>query len=145
MLHQAGVIAYRVEGGKVEVLLVTSRDTGRWIIPKGNIDSRHTAAEAAQLEAFEEAGVEGEIVGSIPLGFYTYFKRLKSGANRATSVEVYLMRADQQRKKFPEKRERSFAWLPIDEAVECIQEPGVVPILERVAELETGAAGLAGP
>ena len=56
-----------------------SRDTGRWIIPKGNINNRVTPAQAAQKEAYEEAGVKGTITSSIPLGFYTYFKILASG------------------------------------------------------------------
>ena len=50
-LHQAGVIAYRILDGKVQVLLMTSRDTGRWIIPKGNIDAGATPAKAAEKEA----------------------------------------------------------------------------------------------
>jgi 8-oxo-dGTP pyrophosphatase MutT (NUDIX family) len=73
--HQAGIIAYRVKGGAIQVLLITSRDTGRWIIPKGNISSGSTPAEAAEREAFEEAGIKGTLVGSSPLGFYTYFKK----------------------------------------------------------------------
>ena len=136
-MYQVGIIAFRVEHGELEVLLVTSRDTGRWIIPKGNIDSGLTPAKAALKEAYEEAGVEGAIVGSVPVGFYTYFKRLKSGAHLDTSVEVFLVRAERQRKKWPEKKERSIAWLPIHEAVERIQEPSVVPLLERVAEIES--------
>jgi 8-oxo-dGTP pyrophosphatase MutT (NUDIX family) len=55
VLHQAGVIAYRDNHGKIEVLLITSRDTGRWIIPKGNIGGRTTPAKAAEKEAYEEA------------------------------------------------------------------------------------------
>jgi predicted NUDIX family NTP pyrophosphohydrolase len=51
-LHQAGVIAYRILDGKVQVLLMTSRDTGRWIIPKGNIDAGATPAKAAEKEAY---------------------------------------------------------------------------------------------
>jgi 8-oxo-dGTP pyrophosphatase MutT (NUDIX family) len=79
ILHQIGVIAYRVLDGKVQVLLMTSRDTGRWIIPKGNVNGRSTPSKAAEKEAYEEAGVRGTIASSIPLGIYTYFKKLELG------------------------------------------------------------------
>ncbi|HXC89018.1 MAG TPA: NUDIX hydrolase [Stellaceae bacterium] len=136
VLHQAGVIAYRILDGKVQVLLMTSRDTGRWIIPKGNVGSGSTPAQTAQQEAYEEAGVRGTIAGSIPLGFYTYFKRLESGKTRAATVEVYLLRVEQRLKKWPERGERKLAWMSAKKALRLVQEPGVVPLLLRLMELE---------
>jgi 8-oxo-dGTP pyrophosphatase MutT (NUDIX family) len=136
ILHQAGVIAYRVVDGQVEVLLMTSRDTGRWIIPKGNISARLTPAEAAEKEAFEEAGVKGSIKSSIPLGIYTYFKRVNASEVRAATVEVYLLQVTQCLKKWPERHERSLAWISTREAVHRVEEPGVVPLLQRLIELE---------
>jgi 8-oxo-dGTP pyrophosphatase MutT (NUDIX family) len=140
VLHQAGVIAYRAVDGTIEVLLVTSRDTGRWIIPKGNIGAGSTPAQAANQEAFEEAGVKGIIASSLPLGNYTCSKRLPSGEYRTAMVEVYLMRVKEELKRFPEKRERKLAWVSIADAVTIIEEPGVVPLLQRVAELEDSLA-----
>src|SRR5438445_1454148 len=96
ILNQAGVIAYRVLDGKVQVLLMTSRDTGRWIIPKGNINGRSTPSKAAEKEAYEEAGVKGTITSSITLGIYTYHKKLKSGDARPATVEVYLLRINER-------------------------------------------------
>jgi 8-oxo-dGTP pyrophosphatase MutT (NUDIX family) len=136
ILHQAGVIAYRIVDAKVQVLLITSRDTGRWIIPKGNIDAGATPAKAAQREAYEEAGVKGTITSLLPLGFYTYFKKLESGEVRATAVEVYLLRVKERLKKWPEKGERKLSWVSTNEAVSLIEEPGVVPLLLRLMELE---------
>jgi 8-oxo-dGTP pyrophosphatase MutT (NUDIX family) len=133
--HQAGVIAYRIEDGSSEVLLITSRDTRRWIIPKGNIGRGKTARKAAELEAYEEAGVHGTIAGKIPLGFYTYFKRRDDDSTYPVSVEVYLLKVERQRKKWPEKGTRKLVWLPVAEAIRKIEEPGVVPLLKRVAEL----------
>jgi predicted NUDIX family NTP pyrophosphohydrolase len=135
-LHQVGVIAYRVAHGQVEVLLITSRDTGRWIIPKGNIGARTRPRKAAEIEAYEEGGVRGKIAGSIPLGFYTYFKGYGSSReHRPTSVEVYLLRVVKRVKKWPEKRQRRLSWVPIAEAIALIDEPGVVPLLRRLSEL----------
>jgi predicted NUDIX family NTP pyrophosphohydrolase len=66
ILRQAGVIAYRILDGKVQVLLMTSRDSGRWVIPKGNIDAGTKPSKAAEKEAYEEAGVKGVIIGAAP-------------------------------------------------------------------------------
>jgi 8-oxo-dGTP pyrophosphatase MutT (NUDIX family) len=139
-LHQAGAIAYRVVDGRVEVLLMTSRDTGRWIIPKGNIAPGNTAARAALQEAYEEAGVKGRIGGAIPLGSYTYFKKLPSGEARAAVVEVYLLQVQKHLDKWPEKGERQLRWLPPAAALQLIQEPGIRPLLCRLTELEDDLA-----
>ena len=125
-LPQAGVIAYRIRRGEVQVLLMTSRDTGRWIIPKGNIKPGTTPSQVAAQEAFEEAGIKGTIVSSTPLGVYTYFKKLGSGEVRAAAVEVFLLQVKKQLKKWPEKGERQLAWVSAKEAVGLIEEPGVV-------------------
>ena len=106
VLHQAGAIVYRVRDAQLEVLLITSRGTRRWIIPKGNIDPGLTPAEAAEREAYEEAGVHGATESTLPLGFYTYFKKSASGALCPATVEVYLLNVDEQFKRWPEKRER---------------------------------------
>ena len=140
ILNQAGVIAYRVLDGKVRVLLVTSRDTGRWIIPKGNIKAGERPFKTAENEAYEEAGVKGTFIGSIPLGTYTYFKKLDSGEARAATVEVYLLRVKERLKKWPERNERKLSWVSTKEAVALVEEPGIVPLLLRLMELEDDLA-----
>ena len=140
IVHQAGVIAYRILAGKVQVLLMTSRDTGRWIIPKGNIKAGVTPCKAAENEAYEEAGVKGTITGSIPLGMYTYFKKLDSGEACDATVEVYLLRVKKRLKKWPERNERKLSWLSTKEAVGLVEEPGIVPLLLRIMELENDLA-----
>jgi 8-oxo-dGTP pyrophosphatase MutT (NUDIX family) len=136
-VHQAGAIAYRVKGGRLKVLLLTSRETGRWIIPKGNIEVGETPAAAALREAYEEAGVTG-VENAIPLGFYTYFKRLRSGETRPTVVEVYLLRVTEKLKQWPEKEQRRLGWFSPPAAASIIGEPGILPLLRRVEELEPG-------
>jgi 8-oxo-dGTP pyrophosphatase MutT (NUDIX family) len=134
-VHQAGVIAHRIENGHHRVLLITSRETKRWIIPKGHIEHGKTAPEAAMQEAYEEAGVRGTIASEIPLGFYTYFKRRADKPPFPVSVEVYLLEVDKQLKKWPEKGKRKLAWLSIPDAIKKVQEPGVAPLLQRLSEL----------
>ena len=139
-LPQTGVIAYRTRRGVVQVLLMTSRDTGRWIIPKGNIKPGASPSKAAVQEAFEEAGIKGTIVSSTPFGMYTYYKKVGSGEVRAAAVEVFLLQVKEQLKKWPEKGERKLAWVSAKKAVELVEEPGVVPLLYGLTEFEDDLA-----
>jgi 8-oxo-dGTP pyrophosphatase MutT (NUDIX family) len=134
-LTQAGVIPYRIAEGKVEVLLVTSRDTGRWVIPKGYIDPGMTAQSAACQEAWEEAGVTGEITGRLPLGFVPYHKRLKDGTTCAASIAVYPLLVEKQKKKWQERGERTRTWFAVEEAAGLVHEPALSALLLRLEEI----------
>jgi 8-oxo-dGTP pyrophosphatase MutT (NUDIX family) len=134
-LRQAGAIVYRTIENEVRVLLVTSRDTGRWVIPKGHIDAGLTPAQAAAREAYEEAGIKGTIRASFPLGFFSYLKKLKSGGIQPTIVEVYLIRADRQLKKWPESGQRTMSWVPVTEAARLVDEPGLARLFRRLLEI----------
>lgn len=134
-VHQSAALVYRAEENQLQVLLVTSRETKRWIIPKGNIEAGKTALEAARQEALEEAGIAGLFHSEIPLGFYMYFKKRADGSTVPASVEVYLMQAVKAVKNFREKGERKQRWVPIDRAITKIQEPGLIPILRRLRDM----------
>jgi 8-oxo-dGTP pyrophosphatase MutT (NUDIX family) len=136
VLRQAGVLAYRVKAGRLQILLLTSRETKRWIVPKGNIGAGSTALEAAAAEAFEEAGVVGDMTSLVPLGLDNYFKLLPSGARRPASVEIYLLKARKLRKKWPERSERKRVWVSVKKALEIIGEPSLAPLLLRLQQLE---------
>jgi 8-oxo-dGTP pyrophosphatase MutT (NUDIX family) len=135
LLHQAGAIPYSVVDGEVRVLLVTSRDTGRWLIPKGNIEHGLIPSQAAEKEAYEEAGVRGRITTALPLGFFTYLKNLKSGKTRATTVEVYALLVEQQLKNWPERTQRKLSWFSTRTAAELVQEQGLARLLLRLEEI----------
>jgi 8-oxo-dGTP pyrophosphatase MutT (NUDIX family) len=136
MLTQAGAIPYRIADGQVEVLLVTSRDTGRWVIPKGHIDQGMTAQSAACQEAWEEAGVTGEITTRLPLGFVPYHKRLKDGATCAASIAVFALLVEKQKnKKWLERGQRTRTWFPIARAAELVDEPALSVLLLRLEEI----------
>ncbi len=135
LLRQAGVIPFRIVGGTLEVLLVTSRDTGRWVIPKGYIDKGMTAAEAAAQEAREEAGVSGEITSKIPLGFIPYIKVVNAAESRPATIEVYAMRVTQEKAKWPERKERKREWLTPADAASRVNEPALATLLLRMDEL----------
>ncbi len=128
---QYAALPYRDEG-ELEVLLVTSRETRRWIIPKGWPMASCHAWESAAREALEEAGVEGA-VSHTPVGTYIYDKRLAGGVLVPCSVEVFALKVARQRKQWREKDQREVRWVPIAEAIEMVQEQGLKIILRTFA------------
>jgi 8-oxo-dGTP pyrophosphatase MutT (NUDIX family) len=137
MLTQAGAIPYRIADGKLEVLLVTSRDTGRWVIPKGHVDDGMTPQTAACQEAWEEAGVTGEITTKLPLGFVPYHKKLKDGSLCPASIAVYPLLVDKQKNKWQEKSERTRTWFSAKEAAKLVDEPAMSALILRLKEIMT--------
>ncbi len=133
MARQSGVIPYRLEPDGLRVLLVTSRETGRWVIPKGNIGKGRDARQAAEHEAREEAGVRGE-AENVPLGFYTYRKVLPDGTSRPTVVEVFAMRVRKAANTWPEQAQRRREWTTPLEASRRVQEAGLAVLLLRLSE-----------
>ncbi|MDM9626491.1 NUDIX hydrolase [Rhizobium sp. S152] len=122
--QQYAALCYRLKkkSNEVEVLLMTSRDTGRWVIPKGwPMDRRHSYEVAAQ-EAYEEAGVRG-IVEKQTIGAYHYPKVLKNGLKVNCKVQVYALEVSDIAKNFKEKGERKVEWVSCDEAVKRVREP----------------------
>ena len=128
LLAQVAALPYRMTSGDLEVLLITSRDSGRWLIPKGWGMKKHTPSEAAAVEAFEEAGLRGSIAKK-PVGAYTYTKTLKSGLNVLCRVDVYPMAVKRQAKKYKEKGQRLLQWLPPVEAAEYVAEPELAALI----------------
>ena len=120
--RQVGALCWRREDGVLQVLLVTSRDTGRWIIPKGNRMADRDDAAAAAQEAWEEAGVVGK-VGEKHIGSYHYVKRLARGGERRTAVDVYPLKVRELRKDWPERKERMRRWFTPVEAIAAVSEP----------------------
>ncbi|KAF5881723.1 NUDIX hydrolase [Rhizobium sp. PEPV16] len=114
LIEQAGAICLRKVDGqdRVEVLLVGSLRNGRWGIPKGHVEPGETSGDAAQREAFEEAGIKGTAMEGV-LGSYTY---AKDGSPVRDRVAVHLIRLTHIERDFPEKDMRKMRWLPIDVA-----------------------------
>ncbi len=122
--QQYAALCYRVKKKTrdLEVLLLTSRDTGRWVIPKGWPMPGKLSHEVAAREAFEEAGVRGT-VETAPLGAFSYDKVLKDGIQVPCRVQVYALEVSELVKNFKEKGERSIEWVSSDEAVKRVREP----------------------
>jgi 8-oxo-dGTP pyrophosphatase MutT (NUDIX family) len=125
---QYGALCWRLNAGILEVLLVTSRDTGRWIIPKGWPMPGLAPEAAAAQEAWEEAGVEGE-VNPVALGRYGYHKVLALAVPVPCAVVVYGLRVIQLVETFPEMKERRREWFPQAEAAALVQEPDLARLI----------------
>ncbi|CDP50652.1 NUDIX hydrolase [Paradevosia shaoguanensis] len=120
----------RCAGGEIEILLITSRTSRRWLIPKGWPIAGKSAAEAALQEAFEEAGVRGE-ANVVPFGSYRYEKLLKDGTLLPCQVTVYAMDVRQELDDWPELEERERRWLSLAEAAGMIHEPHLQRLLRE--------------
>ena len=123
----------RDERGRLRVLLVTSRDTGRWVVPKGWPMRGRDPWEAAAVEALEEAGAEGAVAPAA-IGAYAYGKRLPAGRTLACVVTVYPMRVKRLRKRWKEARERKRRWFGPAAAAKRVDEPELRDILLGLAD-----------
>ena len=123
---QSAVIPYRKVDRDVEVLLISSRGKKRWVIPKGIREPSLSAAQSAAKEALEEAGIEGRVANEA-VGTYKYSKW--GGTCR---VEVFAMEVVDIHETWPESfRERT--WLSLEEAVERLDEPGLIDLFRKLA------------
>ena len=112
----------RADGGAPQIMLVTSRRTKRWIIPKGWPMKHKPPHAAAAREALEEAGVTGS-VGRKPLGSYSYRKRLKRGRTVVCKVKVFALKVSGQRKSWREEGKRTVKWFSLARAARLVSEP----------------------
>lgn len=125
---QVAALCWRMRDDRAEVLLVTSRDTGRWVIPKGWPIKGKSDPHAALQEAWEEAGVKGEVCADC-VGFYTYDKRLKDGSTRPVVVSVFPVEVRKLADDFPERRQRRRDWVSSKEAARRVDEPELKALL----------------
>jgi predicted NUDIX family NTP pyrophosphohydrolase len=132
--RQYAALPYRRTGAGIDVMLITSRDTGRWIIPKGwPAPALDPGASAAQ-EAMEESGLVGEISAQ-PIGSYGYTKRLADGSAVDCTVEVFALAVERQLPTWPEQAERRTRWFALEEAAAAVQEPELGAIIRNLARL----------
>jgi 8-oxo-dGTP pyrophosphatase MutT (NUDIX family) len=128
---QYAALPWRIgEGGLREVMLLTTRETHRWVIPKGWPMKGRKPTEVASQEAYDEAGLIGQIVVKRPLGNFHYEKRLAKKAI-ICEVRVFLFRVERQLDDWPEKGQRECRWFKANEAAAIVEEGGLAEILDR--------------
>ncbi len=131
-IRQIAALPYRSSGSAydapVSILLVTSRDTGRWVVPKGNPAAGLSPHAAAAVEAEEEAGVRGSVCPT-PLGSYRYRKRRGNGSALMFDVEVYPLSVTQELPSWKEAGQRERRWFPLAEAADQVDEPDLADLI----------------
>jgi 8-oxo-dGTP pyrophosphatase MutT (NUDIX family) len=126
---QFGALCYRVQNGELQFCLITSRGTGRWIVPKGWPVDGATPTEAAATEAWEEAGLEGR-VRSRPLGVYSYYKSNSDDALPCVAV-IFPLKVKKAHSRWPERKERKRRWVNRRKAAKMVDEPELRQMILR--------------
>lgn len=121
---QVAALPYRLGRHGLEILLITSRETRGWVIPKGSpSDDRHPH-RTAEIEAFQAAGVKGAISRK-PIGAYSHTQRLPGGEAQPGMVEVYPLLVSNEAATWPEKSQRRRVWFPAQEAADKVSDSGL--------------------
>lgn len=126
--RQVAALPWRRSADGIEIMLVTSRETRRWVTPKGGRMAGRTDAESAAQEALEEAGVEG-VTTAQPIGTFRYLKVLKRRAPRWCVVAVHALEVRVEHATWHEQAERERVWVSRDEAVRRVDEPDLKALI----------------
>lgn len=130
--QQVAALCYKETKNGKRVLLITSRDTGRWILPKGWPMKGKTDSDAALQEAWEEAGVKKADIEEKPVGYFEYAKRMSKGDAIPVKADVYLTRVRNLKDSYPEVDERQRAWFTPEEAALLVDEPDLQALLRSL-------------
>lgn len=129
----AALPLHRDRKGKLRVLMVTSRDTKRWIMPKGWLMDGKKPWHAAEIEALEEAGALG-FISTDPIGVYHYTKRLGRREKLRCRVTVYPMMVDRLKRRWKERKERRRHWFALRKAARLVDEKELSALLRSLAD-----------
>jgi 8-oxo-dGTP pyrophosphatase MutT (NUDIX family) len=127
---QYAALPFRFERGSVQIMLITSRETGRWVIPKGWPMPGKKPHQVASAEAHQEAGIKG-VISKKPIGAYPYSKRLADGSERLCLVTVFPLRVTLEATKWREMHERRRVWFDKDGAAALVEEGGLAQIIDE--------------
>jgi uncharacterized protein Yka (UPF0111/DUF47 family)/8-oxo-dGTP pyrophosphatase MutT (NUDIX family) len=140
-------LPYRSSGtaidAPVSILLITSRESRRWVIPKGNPGSGFPPHAAAAIEAEEEAGLRGAVCPT-PLGSYRYRKRRGNGASLMVDVDVFPLAVTQELPAWKEGSERERRWFGLGEAAQAVDEPDLADLIRSFGAAEFNRAARRG-
>jgi 8-oxo-dGTP pyrophosphatase MutT (NUDIX family) len=135
---QFAALCYRrtKKDGEIEILLLTSRDTGRWVIPKGWPMGAKAGYTVAETEALQEAGVKG-IIEHEAIGSFGYGKAMAEGLVLPCEVQVHALEVTGSVKNYKEKGERKLEWVSPEEAAARVAEPGLKKIIRAFEKRES--------
>ncbi|KIC14819.1 NUDIX hydrolase [Leisingera sp. ANG-Vp] len=129
---QVAALCYRTGASGKEVLMVTSRGTGRWIIPKGWPIEGKDGPDTALQEAWEEAGVKKASISKRPIGEYNYVKRHDNGADEPVTTLIFAAEVEQLLDDYPEATERTRQWMDPEQAATLVHEPQLQDVLRQL-------------
>jgi 8-oxo-dGTP pyrophosphatase MutT (NUDIX family) len=135
---QYAALPWRQAGRRIEVLLVTSRETRRWVIPKGWPMKGRAPHEAAAVEAMEEAGISGAI-DPTAIGSYSYVKRLKGDDAIPSQVIVFPLEVMSQLDHWKEKDQRQSRWFGYSKAAALVAEPALKRLIRDFGEARSSS------
>ncbi|TCS65599.1 8-oxo-dGTP pyrophosphatase MutT (NUDIX family) [Primorskyibacter sedentarius] len=128
-LHtQCAALCYRIRKGKPQILLITTRGSNRWILPKGWPVPGKTPGQSAQVEAWEEAGVRGALHDQC-IGLFTYFKAGGRQTGMTCMAMVHPLKVKALSKTYPEAGQRKRKWFGRKKAAAYVQEPELAQLL----------------
>lgn len=128
---QVAALPWRVnKKDAIEILMVTSRESRRWVLPKGWPEGEESLSAAAAREAREEAGVSG-LISTTELGCFYYGKRLVSGLERRCQVLIFPLEVKKLADKWPEKKHRTRQWFAPGDAAQSVDEPDLGELIIR--------------
>lgn len=134
VLQQYGALPWRKDArGRLQLMLITSRQRGRWILPKGWPMSDREPYLAAALEAFEEAGVIGEMQPD-PLGSYDYVKESDDGSKEHRCVTLFSLSVVGTLTNWPERGQRKRRWFGLAEAADTVADRNLIPIIRAIRD-----------
>ncbi|WP_128253780.1 NUDIX hydrolase [Falsirhodobacter deserti] len=133
--YQVAALCWRETGSGIEVLLISSRTTRRWVLPKGWPKRGLDGAGTAMEEAWEEAGISVDDPKPVRIGRYAYRKRLEGDVPVPTMVDVYAIHVSGLLDTFPEAGQRDRQWFPPEEAASLVHEPELATLLRQSARL----------
>lgn len=128
----AALPVYWDKAGKLRVLMVTSRDRGRWVMPKGWLMDGKKPWRAAEIEALEEAGALG-FISDKPVGHYHYTKRLSATEKVRCRVTLYPMVVEKLNRRWKESKERKRHWFSPRKAASLVEEKELSRLLKDLA------------
>lgn len=132
--QQYGALLWRKGArGRLQVLLITSRRRGRWIVPKGWPMADREPCLVAAMEAFEEAGVIGEVEPN-PIGCYDYMKEGGDGSSQQVCVTLFGLSVVGTLTNWPERGQRKRRWFGLAEAAETVDDRSLIPLIRAIRD-----------
>ncbi|MCB4455323.1 NUDIX hydrolase [Leisingera sp. McT4-56] len=129
---QVAALCYRMGADGKEVLMITSRGTGRWILPKGWPVEGKDGPDSALQEAWEEAGVKSARITPQPIGEYHFTKRHDNGTEEPVTTLIFEAEVEQLEDDYPESAERTRQWMKPEQAAGLVHEPQLQAVLRRL-------------